>query len=1280
MKLSNWFRSTAANKTITRARRAASQRTPRCRPVLELLEDRLVPAGFAFTNFSNASALTLVGDASIASADQLRLTPALPGQEGAAWFTAEQMVVGAGFETTFQFQLNVDGGPPPDGSDGFAFLIQNTVPTYLAGNGGTLGYDGLKNSLAVEFDTFQNSEANDPSQSHISVHTNGTGANGWSESLSLGSYNTNPILDNGAVHTAKIAYTPGSMAIYLDDMTTPKFTVGVDLAEILNLGAGKAWVGFTAATGLGYQNHDILNWNYTVTPDVTTIVGASDTSVVEGNAGTSNLVFTINRSGDTSGTATVNWITENRTATAGSDFTADFGQVTFAANQTQATVSISVSGDTAIEQHETLALRLTSASGASIADGVGIGTILNEDTTVSIGAFPPYWAGSGHYYTLTSALLNWQQAEAEAVALGGHLVTINSQAEQDFLEATFFSGANLPGSVWLGLTDQTVEGTFVWSSGEVVTYTNWFPGEPNNLTNEDFAIIGATLAGRWNDAHGTDLYYGIIELSTFTQPGSDVTVIEGDTTIQSLGALLTTTEMSGVFAGPYAMILGEDGLLYVSSLNGNGVYRYDTTGSPVPAPGKPGAEFVSPGSGGLNGARDIAFGPDDYLYVVSEGTDAVLRFDPDTGEFTGELVASGAGGLDAPRGLTFQDGYVYVTSVGTETASVGKDSVLRFDAVTGTPAGVSGVPGDAVFIASGSGGLDNPSRIIFRPDGKAYVSSTAPTNNSATANSVLRYDGATGAPAGISGQSGDAVFVSPGSGGLDGPIAMVFGPDGYLYVTSWRNDAVLRYDSSTGAFVSTVVAPGNSGGLDFPVDLLFEPDGNFLVTSRDTHQILRYGPSSQAVFTVVLSSASALPVTVNYATAAGTASAGGDFTTTSGTVSFAPGETTRTILVKTIDDILGEPTETFTINLSNPVGATITDAQGVATILDNETKFYVVDDATSNLTYEYGSGGAVAENYALNSGNTAPRGAASAAAGTTVWVVDANKKVYVYNSSGVLLGSWTAGGLNAQAQVEGIATNGTDIWLVDNKQDKVFKYTGAASRLSGSQNAASSFNLNSANKDAKDIVTDGTSLWVVNDSTTDKVFKYTVAGALLGSWTIDAANASPTGITLDPSNPAHLWIVDSGTDRVYQYDNAVSRTSGSQSASLSFALAAGNTNPQGIADPPVSEEAFASESIPGGVTTLQAQPFSIDAFNDWYGIVAETPAVGNESSPTAATCRVAMPFADEAVRTDTPSPSTLARTQPMSALDQAFAADLNSWLDLPSVLEAWPVRPLGRMK
>jgi hypothetical protein len=242
------------------------------------------------------------------------------------------------------------------------------------------------------------------------------------------------------------------------------------------------------------------------------------------------------------------------------------------------------------------------------------------------------------------------------------------------------------------------------------------------------------------------------------------------------------------------------------------------------------------------------------------------------------------------------------------------------------------------------------------------------------------------------------------------------------------------------------------------------------------------------------------------------------------------------------------------------------------------TKFYVVNDATQNLTYEYSPTGALVESYGLNGGNTAPRGAASTAAGDRTWVIDANKKVYVYSNSGALLGSWTTGSLASNATVEGIATNGTDIWIVDARQDRVYRYAGAATRVSGSQNAASSFALNSGNTSPKDIVTNGTHVWVVNDSSTDKVFKYTVSGSLVGSWTITSGGGSPTGITIDPVNVSDIWIVDSNTDRVYQYTAAASRTSGSQSSATSFALAAGNTNPQGIADPPAPAKA---ESLTG---------------------------------------------------------------------------------------------------
>jgi hypothetical protein len=96
---------------------------------------------------------------------------------------------------------------------------------------------------------------------------------------------------------------------------------------------------------------------------------------------------------------------------------------------------------------------------------------------------------------------------------------------------------------------------------------------------------------------------------------------------------------------------------------------------------------------------------------------------------------------------------------------------------------------------------------------------------------VLRYNGATGAFI-------DA-FVEDGSGRVDGPTGVTFGPDGNLYTTSIFNSQVLRYDGATGAFLDVFV-PAGSGGLSGPHGLTFGPDGNLYVADIDTDEVLRY--------------------------------------------------------------------------------------------------------------------------------------------------------------------------------------------------------------------------------------------------------------------------------------------------------------------------------------------------------------------------------------------------------------------------------------------------------
>src|SRR5262249_53693092 len=98
-----------------------------------------------------------------------------------------------------------------------------------------------------------------------------------------------------------------------------------------------------------------------------------------------------------------------------------------------------------------------------------------------------------------------------------------------------------------------------------------------------------------------------------------------------------------------------------------------------------------------------------------------------------------------------------------------------------------------------------------------------------------------------------------------------------------------------------------------------------------------------ATFTVTLSAASTQPVTVAYATADGTATVGSDYQAASGTLTFAPGETSKTITVRVNGDRLAEPNETFVVNLSSPTNATIAEGQGVGTILDDEPRISISD-------------------------------------------------------------------------------------------------------------------------------------------------------------------------------------------------------------------------------------------------------------------------------------------------------------------------------------------------
>lgn len=129
---------------------------------------------------------------------------------------------------------------------------------------------------------------------------------------------------------------------------------------------------------------------------------------------------------------------------------------------------------------------------------------------------------NGNTYHLTSRALI-SEAQAYAESLGGNVITINSQAENDFINNTWGDGgvsayAGTTGGLGIGLNDVDDEGNFTWYSGEAFTYNGFHPGEPNNGSDgEDNVvyILGGTNTDRlthWNDIN--DIYdrHSIIEI------------------------------------------------------------------------------------------------------------------------------------------------------------------------------------------------------------------------------------------------------------------------------------------------------------------------------------------------------------------------------------------------------------------------------------------------------------------------------------------------------------------------------------------------------------------------------------------------------------------------------------------------------------------------------------------------------------------------------------------------------------------------------------------------
>jgi hypothetical protein len=228
-----------------------------------------------FPDFSDLSPLTLNGATAGINAggpvnyngqNVLRLTDNL-WESGSAFMTNPIALTDAGgfkasFSSYFQFQItNPMGISDQDGqgADGIVFTVQ-TVANTAGGVGGGIGYEGLPNSLGIEFDTWQNGW--DPDGNHVGIDINGNITSALTAPVA-------PRMNNGGVWNAWVDYNGDTQGLEVRLATdanrpvNPYLQMNVDLPTVL--GSPNAFVGFTSGTGAAGGNHDIRSLVFTNT-------------------------------------------------------------------------------------------------------------------------------------------------------------------------------------------------------------------------------------------------------------------------------------------------------------------------------------------------------------------------------------------------------------------------------------------------------------------------------------------------------------------------------------------------------------------------------------------------------------------------------------------------------------------------------------------------------------------------------------------------------------------------------------------------------------------------------------------------------------------------------------------------------------------------------------------------------------------------------------------------------------------------------------------------------
>ena len=718
-------------------------------------------------------------------------------------------------------------------------------------------------------------------------------------------------------------------------------------------------------------------------------ISIGDATVTEGDAGTANATFTVDLSTASGRPASVDFATASGSATAPADYQTTSGPLNFAVGETTKTVTVLVNGDLLDEIDETFTVNLSNAVGATIADGLGLGTITDNDplpalsvndVTVTEGDSGTVAAAftvslsvpSGRSVTVGYATANGSAiAPADFIAGTGTLTFAAGQTTQqavvlvngdllDEVTESFF--LNLSGPTNATLSDAQAVGTIIDDDGlpslsvNDVTVTEGQSGTVNaNFTVTLSASSGQTVSVGYSTADGT-----ATAGADYNAGGGNLVFSPGVTT-RTLTVQVTSDTLDELDETFFAN-LADPNNAEIADGQGVGTITDDDNPPSVSI----GDVTVAEGNTGNANAT--------FTVALSAASGRTVTVDYATAN--GTAIAPGDYAAVPLSTLTFNPGQTSRTLTvlvnGDALDEVNETYLVDLSNATNStiadPQAIGTITDDDPFPA-----VSVSDATVTEGDGATAAATFTVTLN-APSGRVLSVDFATGdgsaiAPADYAAATGTLTFLA---GETTKTVNVLAAGD-----TLDEIDETFTLSLSNA--VNVTVADGLGLGTITDNDPLPTLSINDVtVTEGDSGPVV-------ATFTVSMNVPSGRAASVGYATADGTATAPGDYTSASGTLNFAAGQTTRTFTVNVNGDVTDELDETFTVTLSTPVNATILDGQGVGTITDDDgfpslsindvtvTETNSSVNAVFNVTLSNASGQTVSVAYATADG-TARRG------------------------------------------------------------------------------------------------------------------------------------------------------------------------------------------------------------------------------------------------------------------------------------------------------------------